>query len=146
MRKDVGPKHFWRSLGRSELPTKWRWRLVGVSVAVLATIVVILLDRAKPAPAPRGFTVREIENAKRKVLPFRQSGLVFHWADDSPTVYVMGSMWESLSDETKSDLGRSIAVAKNREKITVVDETLAVRLAICTARDGCAPPAGRPER
>jgi hypothetical protein len=98
-----------------------------------------LIDRSRPTLAARGFPLRDVEEARRKVLPFRQSGLVFHWADDSPAVYVRRAMWEELSEEAKRDLGQSMAVAKNRERVTVLDETLAVKLAVCTAKGGCTP-------
>jgi hypothetical protein len=111
--------------------------LAGASLCALATIAVVLNDRARPVPTPSGFAAEEIEAAERQVLPFRRSGLIFHWTDDTPTVYVNRSMWEALPQETRGELGRAMAVAKNREQITVVDETLTARLAICTARTGC---------
>jgi hypothetical protein len=113
--------------------------LAGITLAVLVTISAILLDRTRPIPARRGFSELEVEQANLEVLPFRQSGLVYHWADDAPAVYVRRSMWEGLPEETKRHLGRSMAIAKNRVQINLLDETLTAKLAICTAEDGCTP-------
>jgi hypothetical protein len=116
--------------------------VLGAAFAVFVTILSFVFDRTRSERTAPAFTPREVEQAQREVLPYRQSGVVFHWADDSPNVYVTRSMWEALPEETRGKLGRAIAVAKNREEIDVIDETLAVKLAICTARRGCR----RPER
>ncbi len=84
----------------------------------------------------RGFAAARVERANLEVLPFRRSGLIFHWADDAPAVYVRRSMWESLPEETKRDLARSMAIAKNHAQISLFDETLKVKLGICSAEDG----------
>jgi hypothetical protein len=112
--------------------------VLGASFAVVVTIMILVLVRAPSSRAAAPFTLREVEQAQREILPFRRSGLIFHWADDSPTVYVTRSMWEALPENTRQELGRSIVAAKNRPKITVFDETLVTPMAVCTAKSGCA--------
>ena len=107
--------------------------LIGVSLAALLTVVAVLRDRAGPDPPILGVEARDAESAKVRVLPFRQSGLIFHWADEAPSVYVRRVMWDALSEDERKALCRSIAVAKAREEVTVFDETLRIKLAICTA-------------
>jgi hypothetical protein len=113
--------------------------VLGVTFAALVTILSFVLDRARPSHAAVSFTPRDVEQAQREVLPYRQSGLVFHWADDSPNVYVTRSMWEALSDDSRRKLGRSMAIAKNRREIAVFDESLVAKIAVCTAAYGCTP-------
>jgi hypothetical protein len=115
--------------------------VLGVIFAVFIVTMAFLLGRARTRHTAISFTPREVEQAQREVLPYRQSGLIFHWADDRPTVYVMRSWWEGLSLEARREMGRAMAVAKSREQITIYDETLKVRLAICTAKGRCALPA-----
>ena len=113
------------------------WVVAGLSITALVTIAVILRDRASPRPPASGREPPGVEKAKREVLPFRQSGLIFHWADDKPAVYVRQSQWQALSEEARAALGRSIAVAKKRRSVTVFDETLTRKLAVCSAETGC---------
>ena len=110
---------------------------LGIGFGSLLTIVAVLRDRAKPARASPRFRVQELESTKLRVLPFRQSGLIFHWAEDSPAVYVRRAQWDALSDDARRQLGQSIAIAKGKGGITVFDETLKTRLAICTAKGRC---------
>jgi hypothetical protein len=111
--------------------------VLGVIFAVFIVTMAFLLGRARTRHTAISFTPGEVEQAQREVLPYRQSGLVFHWADDSPTVYVTRSMWEGLPEETRRELGRAMAVAKRRDQVTILDETLSVKLAVCTARGRC---------
>jgi hypothetical protein len=48
-------------------------------------------------------------------------------------------MWDALPSEVRGKLGKSMAVAKNRREITVFDESLSQRIAVCTATSGCIP-------
>jgi hypothetical protein len=116
---------------------KDRTAVLGVIFAVFIVTMGFWLGRARTRHTAVSFTPREVEQAQREVLPYRQSGLIFHWADDSPTVYVTRSMWEGLPEETRQKLGRATAIAKRRDQVTILDETLSVKLAVCTARGRC---------
>jgi len=137
MRTDVAPRRRRRSGWAFGIAPRIPVVLVSALLVALVATAVILLDHGRPTQASHGYSAGEIEKANLKILPFRQSGLIFHWADDSPTVYVRRSMWEELPEEAKWDLGRTMAVAKNKEQITILDETLAAKLAVCTAKGRC---------
>jgi len=119
--------------------TVWKRRtaVLGSAFAVLATLLSFVLGHGRPSTAAMTFTHLEVEQAQHEVLPHRQSGLIYHWADDSPNVYVTRSMWEALSEDSRQELGRSMAIAKNRVEITIFDETLTTRIAVCAAQSGC---------
>ena len=113
--------------------------VLGVAFAAIVTVLGFVLDRARTRPTPVSFTPREVEQAQSEVLPYRQSGLVFHWADEAPKIYVIRSWWDALPDDSRRKLGRSMAIAKNRPEITVFDESLVAKIAVCTAASGCTP-------
>ncbi len=118
---------------------KLRTAVLAVAFAVFVTVLSFVLDRVYPRHAAVLFTPGEVDRAEREVLPFRQSGLVFHWSDDAPVVYVKRSMWDALPEESRRKLGKSMVVAKNRPEITVFDESLSRKVAVCTATSGCTP-------
>jgi hypothetical protein len=119
-----------------------RWRFLagslGVGFVAVLTATLLWRERARPARAGPEKTNPEVEEAKRRVLPYRQSGLVYHWADDAPAVYVRRAQWDALSDDAKRRLGQAIAAAKRKPEVTVFDETLRRKLAVCKAKGGCA--------
>ena len=76
---------------------------------------------------------REVDEAKVKILPFRQSGLIFSWEDSGPNVYVRRPLWEALPQESRRDLCREMIIAKNEKRILIRDERSASTFATCTA-------------
>jgi hypothetical protein len=121
------------------LSQRWLFALAGVSLSAALTIVAVLRDRERPARTAAEAASPDVEKARSEVLPFRQSGLIFHWADDAPSVYVRRAMRGALPRDARRDLCRSIAVAKNHQRVALFDESLVVRLGDCTASEGFQP-------
>jgi hypothetical protein len=85
-----------------------------------------------------GFPPDDIEAARLRVMPYRQSGLIFSWgAEQEPTVFVSRAMWEALPADEKRELGQALAVAKDARLIQIRDGKLDALIATCTAAGRC---------
>jgi hypothetical protein len=103
----------------------------------MALTVLVVREHAKEARTANGFPPEDIAAAKLVVLPYRESGLIFSWENEEPTVSVTRAMWERLPEDVQWDLGQAIAVAKNQKQVRIRDGRSGSMIAICTAAGRC---------
>jgi hypothetical protein len=109
-----------------------------VAPLAVLVIVVVVSEHGKEPRTADTFPPDDIEAARLKVLPYRQSGLIFSWGgEQEPTVFVSRAMWESLPAEEKRELGQALAVAKDARLIQIRDGKLDALIATCTAAGRC---------
>lgn len=120
------------------------WILPAGAIAVLLAVL-LTHERDESPDRDEGYPTEDIQAARQKVLPFRQSGLIFSWQDEGPNVLVTRSRWEALPEASRAELGQAMAVAKDVRAVRILDERAETLLAICTAAGRCRPPsiAGR---
>ena len=114
---------------------RW-WIPPAVALAFVIAILVGLERRSGPKPE-EGFPVADVEAARIKILPYRQSGLIFSWQSKGQSVLVTRSKWEALPEASRRELGQAMAVAMNVRVVRVLDERAESVLAICTAEGRC---------
>ncbi len=102
----------------------------------------LLLSRERESEPRRdeGFPTQDVEAARLKILPYRQSGLIFSWQTEAATVLVTRSGWEALPEDARRDLGQAMAVAMDVRAVRILDERAESILAICTAARRCRSP------
>jgi hypothetical protein len=114
------------------------WAAVGA--ALIALVVMTVLSAHEHADEGRvadAFPPEDVEAAKIKVLPYRQSGLIFSWGNAGPTVYVDAVLWSCLSRDAKENVGQTMAVAKNARMVRILDGKTRALIATCTAAGRC---------
>ncbi len=84
-----------------------------------------------------GFPADDIAAAKLRIMPYRQSGLIFSWDDRGGTVFLDGSMWEALPKRTQRDLGQAMAVSRDARVVRLRDGRTHALIATCTAAGRC---------
>lgn len=119
--------------------TRVWWILPAGLVAVMLSL---LLSRERESEPKRdeGFPPEDVEAARLKVLPYRQSGLIFSWQSEAAAVLVTRSGWEALPEDSRRDLGQAMAVAMDVRAVRILDEKAESLLAICTAAGRCRSP------
>lgn len=108
-----------------------------MALFVLGLAILLAREHAKEPRSVNGFPPEDIEAARLKVLPYRQSGLIFSWADEDPSVFVTRAMWEALPEDAQRDLGQAIAVAKDVKMVRIRDGQSESVIATCTAAGRC---------
>ena len=120
-------------------PLRWWW-IVPVLVVFLIAFLLAREYTREPQTVD-SFPPDDIEAARLRVMPYRQSGLIFSWrGEQEPTVFVSRAMWEALPAEEKRELGQALAVAKNARRIQIRDGKLDTLLATCTSAGRCRQP------
>jgi hypothetical protein len=117
-------------------PAAW----AAVAAALLALVVITVLSAGEHADEARvadEFPPEDVEAAKIKVLPYRQSGLIFSWGNTGPTILVDAVRWDALARDTRQDLGQAMAIAKNARVVRLRDSKSGVLIATCTAAARC---------
>ena len=117
-------------------PAAW----AAVAAALLALVVLTVLSAREHADEARvadEFPPEDVEAAKLKVLPYRQSGLIFSWGNTEPTILVNAVLWDSLPRDTQQDLGQAMAIAKNARVVRLRDGRTNALIATCTAAGRC---------
>jgi hypothetical protein len=126
----------WRDVGVlrtiNAVPMRTRYGLGGILLLALAFILVIALDHPGPRQPHRTFTDREIEAARLRILPLRQSGTIYKWHDEGRRVFVTRAAWESLSDAAKRETCQAMATARAEQRLVVLDEKGGV-IGVCAA-------------
>ena len=75
-------------------PAAW----AAVAAALLALVVITVLSAGEHADEARvadEFPPEDVDAAKIKVLPYRQSGLIFSWGNTEPTILVDAVRWDA---------------------------------------------------
>ncbi|HTR04181.1 MAG TPA: hypothetical protein VMN82_13390, partial [Thermoanaerobaculia bacterium] len=72
-------------------PLRWWWIFPGL-VAFLIAFLLAREQTREPKTAD-SFPREDIAAARLRIMPYRQSGLIFSWDDQGSTVFVTGSMW-----------------------------------------------------
>jgi hypothetical protein len=117
-------------------PAAW----AAVAAALLALVVMTVLsagERADEARVADAFPPEDVEAARIKVLPYRQSGLIFSWGNTEPTILVDTALWDALPRDRQRDLGQAMAIAKNARVVRLRDGRTKLLIAICTAAGHC---------
>jgi hypothetical protein len=110
-------------------------------LVVLLVAFLLAREYTREAQTVDSFPPGDIEAARLKVMPYRNSGLIFSWGrEQEATVFVSRSMWEALPAEEKRELGQALAVAKNARLIQIRDGELATLIATCTSAGRCRRP------
>jgi hypothetical protein len=115
------------------------WILPAGAVAVLVAMLVVQ-GREETANRDAGFPSEDIDAARLRILPYRQSGLIFSWPTDGAIVFVKRSMWDGLPEDSRRDLGQAMAVAKDVRAVRIIDAESPAVLEICTAEGRCRSP------
>jgi len=116
-------------------PLRWWW-IVPVLVVFLIAFLVAREHTREPETVD-SFPRDDIAAARLRIMPYRQSGLIFAWDDEGGTVFVTVPMWQALPKETQRDLGQAMAVAKDVKLIRILDPTSNSTIATCTAAGQC---------
>jgi hypothetical protein len=117
-------------------PAAW----AAVAAALVALVVMTVLsarEHVDDARVADEFPPEDVEAAKTKVLPYRQSGLIFSWEDAGPTVLVDAVLWDALPREQKRELGQAMAIAKNVRVVRLRDGRTRSLIVTCTAAGRC---------
>lgn len=117
-------------------PAAW----AAVAAALVALVVMTILSTREHADEARvadEFPPEDVEAAKHKVLPYRQSGLIFSWGNAEPTILVDAVLWNALPREERQDLGQAMAIAKNARAVRLRDSRTNFLIATCTAAGRC---------
>ena len=140
------PRPPWRKSFRRSASSVW-WTVVVPLSLVTVLGVFVAKERSNRFVGPTVFPPEDIEEARRRVMPFRQSGLIYRWETEEPFVVVRRRMWDALSEATKRELGQAIAVAKDLKQIGIRDEVSEADFVVCTATGKCRQgPEGTPTR
>ena len=116
-------------------PLRWWWIVPGLVVFLIVFLQV--REHTREPKTADSFPREDIAAARLRIMPYRQSGLIFSWDDQGSTVFVTGSMWEALPKDTQRDLGQAMAVAKDVKLIRILDPMSNSTIATCTAAGQC---------
>ena len=94
-------------------------------------------DHTRERQTVDSFPPDDVATARLKILPYRQSGLIFSWGIAEPTILVDAVLWDSLPRDTQQDLGQAMAIAKNVRVVRLCDSKTHVLVASCTAAGRC---------
>lgn len=111
-----------------------------VAAALVALVIMTVLssrEHASDARMADEFPPEDVEAARIKVLPYRQSGLIFSWDDVGPTILVDAVLWGRLPPDTRQNLGQAMAIAKNARIVRLRDSRTNSLVAVCTAAGRC---------
>ena len=115
------------------------WILPAGALAVLVAMLVVQ-GRDETVNRDEGFPSEDVDAARQKILPYRQSGLIFSWSSEGPTVFVSRPLWEAMPEASRMELGQAMAVAKDVRAVRILDGKSRAMLAICTAAGRCRVP------
>ncbi len=116
-------------------PLGWWWIVPVLVVFLLAFL--LAREHTKEPETVDSFPRDDIAAARRRIMPYRQSGLIFSWDDEGSAVFVTGSMWEALPKDTRRDLGQAMAVARDVKLVRILDQKSNSTIATCTAAGQC---------
>lgn len=117
-------------------PAAW----AAVAAALFALVVMTVLsarEHAGDARVADAFPPEDVEAAKIRILPYRQSGLISSWGNAEPTILVDTVLWDALPRDTQQKLGQAMAIAKNSRVVRLRDRRTRVLIATCTAAGRC---------
>ena len=116
-------------------PLRWWWTAPGFAVFLIAFF--LARDHTREPNTVDSFPRDDIAAARLRIMPYRQSGLIFSWEDEGSTVIVTGSMWEALPTDTQRELGQAMALAKDVKLVRILDRMSNAPIATCTAAGQC---------